>query len=163
MHNNYCYIECFAVCKLVAMTLIIVCNFYAHNVYLCIQMYTIFGAPFTFRYSYGFMFVMDYVCMYISGNSRWRRSRSTLYKARNHLCSHFAVYSSNEIRTWVCFYTVTLVRSLLKDSHGRYSSKYHEDRATGVLKWLRSETSRYRLTTFQLFLLRSTFKWGKRA
>ena len=44
---------------------------------------------FTIRNLYDFMFVMDYVCIcyvYIfSGNSRWRRSRSTLYKARNHL------------------------------------------------------------------------------
>ena len=37
-----------------------------------------------------------YVCTYISGNSRWRSSRSTVYKARNHLCSYFAVYLSNE-------------------------------------------------------------------
>ena len=92
---------------------------------------------FTFRYSYGFVFVMDYicqfVCMYISGNSRWRRSRSTLCMAHNHLCSHFAVYLSIKIRTLVCVCMVMLVRSLLKDSPVRYSSKY-EDRATGIFK-----------------------------
>ena len=93
--------------------------------------------------------------MYILGNSRWRRSRSTLYKAHNHLCSHFAVYLSNEIGTLICVYTVMLVRSLLKDSPVRYSSKYYEDRATSILKWWRSETSHYRLTTFKLPLLHS--------
>ena len=40
-----------------------------------------------------------YVCMYLSGNSRWRRSRCMLCQTRNHLCSHFANYISNEIRT----------------------------------------------------------------
>ena len=89
---------------------------------------------FTIRYPYGFMFV-------ISGNSRWQRSMPTFYKARNHLCSHFAAYLSNEIRSYICVYTLTLVRSLLKDSPVRYSSKYHEDRVTGILKWWRSETN----------------------
>ena len=32
------------------------------------------------------------------------------------------------------------------------------DTVTGILKWQRSETSRCRLTTFKLSLLRSTFK-----
>ena len=107
---------------------------------------------FTFRYSYGFMFVMDYVCMYVCmhilGNSRWQRSRSMIYKARNHLCSHFAVYLSNRIKTWIWVYAVILVRSLLKDSPVRYSSKYYEDRVTGILQWRCSETSRYRSTYY---------------
>ena len=59
-------------------------------------------------------------------------------------------------------FEVMLVRSLFKDSTVRYSYKYHEDRATGILKWQRSETSSYQLTTFKLPLLRSTFKWLKR-
>ena len=78
---------------------------------MCLPRYksshSFFGAPkaplycFHFRYSYGFMFVMNYVCMYVCmyvctyvyfGNSRWWRLRSLLYKARNHQCSHFAVY-----------------------------------------------------------------------
>ena len=37
--------------------------------------------------------------LYISGNSRWRCSRSMLYKARNHLCLHFVGHLSDEIRT----------------------------------------------------------------
>ena len=45
----------------------------------------------------------------------------------------------------------------IEDSPVRYSSNYHEDRATGILKWWRSETSRYRLTTFKLPLLHSAF------
>ena len=51
----------------------------------------------------------------------------TLYKARNCLCSHFAIYLLNKIRTKICFVMVMLVKSLLKDSPLRYSSKYHED------------------------------------
>ena len=53
-----------------------------------------------------------------------------VYKARNHVCWHFAVYLSNEIRILICVYTVILVISILKDSPVRYSSKYYEDRAT---------------------------------
>ena len=72
--------------------------------------------------------------MYILGNSRWQCLRSTLYKAPDYLCSHFAVYLSNEIRTQVCNYTVMIVRSLFKDSSVRYSSKYYKDQGTGILQ-----------------------------
>ena len=52
---------------------------------------------FTFKYSYGFMFVMEYDSIFRAIQDGG--ARSTLYKTRNHLCSHFADYLSNEIRT----------------------------------------------------------------
>ena len=85
------------------------------------------------------MYVSMYVCMYVcifratqDGGARglrfirlaiiYVRISPSIYQSKfGHVCV-----------CYVCVCTLILVRSLLKDSPVRYSSKYHEDRAMGI-------------------------------